>query len=349
MRRKAIAIFLAITVVTGLTACGGSSTSDSSSGSDATSTGAEKAITIKLCHTDPSGCAVTTALQQFAEAVTKDTDGRIVIEEYADGIMGDDDEINEQIYNGAYMMNYSDPALLEPYYPEYSILFSPYFYNSYDEIAKVAQTDFGKRLQAECKEAGLMVLDGMSSYYGSRQIMSKKPINTPDDLKGLNFRMPNNATQLELAEAWGANPATISFSETYTALQQGVVDCVENPIGALKANSIDEVCPYINITNHFYAVNGLVMNAKIFDSLDADLQQILLDDAADFVEYSTKMVADEEEEVLQQMVEDNGVTVNRDVDVEAMKAAAQKVFEVHGWSQELIDEANAALAEVRGE
>lgn len=350
MRRKAMALLLTVAMAAGLTACGGGSSDPASSSDASTGTASSgKAITIKLCHTDPSGCAVTTALQQFAEAVTKDTDGRIVIEEYADGIMGDDDEINEQIYNGAYMMNYSDPALLEPYYPEYSILFSPYFYNSYDEIAKVAQTDFGKRLQAECKEAGLMVLYGMSSYYGSRQIMSKKPINTPDDLKGLNFRMPNNATQLELAEAWGANPATISFSETYTALQQGVVDCVENPIGALKANSIDEVCPYINITNHFYAVNGLVMNAKIFDSLDADLQQILLDDAADFVEYSTKMVADEEEEVLQQMVEDNGVTVNRDVDVEAMKAAAQKVFEVHGWSQELIDEANAALAEVRGE
>lgn len=350
MRRKAMALLLTVAMAAGLTAGGGGSSDPASSSDASTGTASSgKAITIKLCHTDPSGCAVTTALQQFAEAVTKDTDGRIVIEEYADGIMGDDDEINEQIYNGAYMMNYSDPALLEPYYPEYSILFSPYFYNSYDEIAKVAQTDFGKRLQAECKEAGLMVLDGMSSYYGSRQIMSKKPINTPDDLKGLNFRMPNNATQLELAEAWGANPATISFSETYTALQQGVVDCVENPIGALKANSIDEVCPYINITNHFYAVNGLVMNAKIFDSLDADLQQILLDDAADFVEYSTKMVADEEEEVLQQMVEDNGVTVNRDVDVEAMKAAAQKVFEVHGWSQELIDEANAALAEVRGE
>lgn len=348
MKRKAMAILLTMAMAAGLTACGGGS-SDSASSSDAASTSSDKAITIKLCHTDPSGCAVTTALQQFAEAVTKDTNGRIVIEEYADGIMGDDDEINEQIYNGAYMMNYSDPALLEPYYPDYSILFSPYFYNSYDEIAKVAQTDFGKRLQAECKEAGLMVLDGMSSYYGSRQIMSNKPINTPDDLKGLNFRMPNNATQLELAQAWGANPATISFSETYTALQQGVVDCVENPIGALKANSIDEVCSYINITNHFYAVNGLVMNAKLFDSLDADLQQILLDDAADFVEYSTKMVADEEEEVLQQMVDDNGVTVNRDVDIEAMKAAAQKVFEVHGWSQELIDEANAALAEVRGE
>ena len=350
MRRKAMALLLTVAMAAGLTACGGGSSDPASSSDASTGTASSgKAITIKLCHTDPSGCAVTTALQQFAEAVTKDTDGRIVIEEYADGIMGDDDEINEQIYNGAYMMNYSDPALLEPYYPEYSILFSPYFYNSYDEIAKVARTDFGKRLQAECKEAGLMVLDGLSSYYGSRQIMSKKPINTPDDLKGLNFRMPNTATQLELAEAWGANPANMSFSETYTALQQGVVDCVENPIGALKANSIDEVCPYINITNHFYAVNGLVMNAKIFDSLDADLQQILLDDAADFVEYSTKMVADEEEEVLQQMVEDNGVTVNRDVDVEAMKAAAQKVFEVHGWSQELIDEANAALAEVRGE
>lgn len=212
MRRKAMALLLTVAMAAGLTACGGGSSDPASSSDASTGTASSgKAITIKLCHTDPSGCAVTTALQQFAEAVTKDTDGRIVIEEYADGIMGDDDEINEQIYNGAYMMNYSDPALLEPYYPEYSILFSPYFYNSYDEIAKVAQTDFGKRLQAECKEAGLMVLDGMSSYYGSRQIMSKKPINTPDDLKGLNFRMPNNATQLELAEAWGANPATNFF------------------------------------------------------------------------------------------------------------------------------------------
>lgn len=347
MKRKALALLLTVVMAAGLTACGGSS--DSAGSSDTASNGSGKAITIKLCHTDPSGCAATEALQKFAEAVTEDTDGRIVIEEYADGIMGDDDEINEQIYNGAYIMNYTDPALLEPYYADYSILFSPYFFNSYEEIEKFGETDFAKKLQAECKEAGIMVLDGMNAYYGSRQIMSKKPIYSPDDLKGLNFRMPNQSTQLELAAAWGANPATISFSETYTALQQGVVDCVENPIGSLKANSIDEVCPYINITNHFYAANGLAMNAKIFDSLDADLQEILVKDAQDFSKYCTEMVAAEEEEVLQSMVDDNGVTVNRDVDIDAMKAAAQQVFEVHGWSQELIDEANAALAEIRGE
>ena len=152
--------------------------------------------------------------------------------------------------SGAFMINYSDPALLEPYYPDYSILFSPYFFESYDEIANLAQTDFGKRLQSECWEAGLMVLDGMSSYYGSRQIMSNVPVNSPADLKGLDFRVPNNATQ---------------------------------------------------------------------------------------------MVVDEEDEKLAAMESETGCTVNRDVDVAAIKEAAQEAFRVHGWSQELIDEANAAL------
>ncbi len=352
MLKKMISVFLSLTMVLSLAACGGGK---APSGSSASGTSADsgassgKAVTLKLCHTDPSGCATTDALQEFAKRVTEASGGRLVVEEYADGIMGDDDEINEQIFNGAYMINYSDPALLEPYYPDYSILFSPYFFESYDEIAKLADTDFGKRLQQECREAGLMVLDGMRGYYGSRQIMSNVPIKTPADLKGLDFRVPNNATQIEMAEAWGANPVTISFSETYSALQQGVVDCVENPIGALYANSIHEVCKYINITNHFYAVNGLVMNTKVFESLDKDLQQLLLDEAAGFAVYNTKMVVDEEDEKLAAMTEETGCIVNRDVDVEAMKQAAQKVFEVHGWSQELIDEANAALAEIRGQ
>lgn len=352
MRKRITALMLAVAMAGILTACGGSSSGsssvDSSSGGASETASSGKTVTLKLCHTDPSGCATTEALQLFAQKVTESSGGRLVIEEYADGVMGDDDEINEQIYNGAYMINYSDPALLEPYYADYSILFSPYFFESYEEIAKFAQTDFAKNLQQECREAGLMVLEGMSSYYGSRQIMSNVPINTPADLKGLDFRMPNNAGQLELAQAWGANPVTISFSETYSALQQGVVDCVENPIGSLYANSIQEVCSYMNMTNHYYAVNGLVMNTKVFESLDEDLQQILLDEAADFAAYNTEMVVEEEEEIIAAL-EEEGTIVNYDVDLDAMKEAAMQVFEVHGWSDELVDGAFAALAEIRGE
>ena len=109
-----------------------------------------------------------------------------------------------------------------------------------------------------------------------------------------------------------------------------------------------EVCDYLNMTNHFYAVNGLVMSTQVFESLDEDLQQLLLDEAADFVEYNTQMVVDEEDDCIAAM-EEAGCTINRDVDVEAMKEAAMEVYEVHGWSQELIDEAFATLAEIRGE
>ncbi len=114
MRRKAMALLLTVAMAAGLTACGGGSSDPASSFDVSTGTASSgKAITIKLLPYGSFWLRSYTALQQFAEAVTKDTDGRIVIEEYADGIMGDDDEINEQIYNGAYMMNYSDPALLE--------------------------------------------------------------------------------------------------------------------------------------------------------------------------------------------------------------------------------------------
>ena len=348
MLKKMLSVFLASSMAVALVSCGSSGGSGGSSGSGSGGTSGGT-VTIKLCHTNPSGCATSDAIQMFANRVTEASEGRLVIEVYADGVMGDDPEINEQIFNGAYMMNYSDPALLESYYPDYSILMAPYFYESYDEIAKVAQSDFGKRLQQECREAGLMVLDGMSGYYGSRQIMSNGfAVNTPADLVGKDFRMPNQSTQLELAAAWGANPVTVSYSETYSALQQGVVDCLENPIGSLYSASMYEVCDYLNMTNHFYAVNGLVMSTQVFESLDEDLQQLLLDEAADFVEYNTQMVVDEEDDCIAAM-EEAGCTINRDVDVEAMKEAAMEVYEVHGWSQELIDEAFATLAEIRGE
>ena len=147
MLKKMLSVFLASSMALALVSCG---SSGGSSGSGSTGGGT---VTIKLCHTNPSGCATSDAIQMFADRVTEASEGRLVIEVYADGVMGDDPEINEQIFNGAYMMNYSDPALLESYYPDYSILMAPYFYESYDEIVKVAQSDFGKRLQQECREA----------------------------------------------------------------------------------------------------------------------------------------------------------------------------------------------------
>lgn len=356
MMKKGLAIIIALSLAAAFTACGSSSKTTGSAGSTVAENSSDKstettvssgnAVTIKLCHTDPSGCAATEALQRFAKEVTEASGGRLVIEEYADGVMGDDDVINEQIYNGAMMMNYSDPALIEPYYANYSILFSPYFFESYEEIAKFKETDFNKKLASELKDAGIKVLDDFGGYYGSRQIMSNVEVSTPADLKGLDFRVPNNATQIEMVTGWGANPTTISFSETYSALQQGVVDCVENPIGALYSASIPEVCSYINITNHFYASNGLIMSGSVFDSLDQDLQELLVEKANEFDQYNTEMVVAEEEEVLQKM-EEAGVTINRNVDIESMKVAKDYVLKNHGWSQDLIDEAQAALDSIR--
>lgn len=261
--------------------------------------------------------------------------------------LGDDDEIVEQIYNGAYMMNYVDPALLESYYYDMSILAAPYLFNSVEEIALLAETDQVKSMVAGCAEAGITILDGMSGYYGVREIMATKPIRHPDDMKGVNFRVPSTAIWVEMAKAMGATPTAVSFSEAYTALQQGVVNAIENPMPSMYAASFQEVCKYMNMTDHMYAAQGMIISTEVFEALPDDLAEILQTNVKEYAVYSTENVVKSEAECIQKM-KDAGVTVVEDVDKEAFAEACSVILDTYpGWSEGLVENVLAAMDSIR--
>ncbi|MCD8123075.1 MAG: TRAP transporter substrate-binding protein, partial [Clostridiales bacterium] len=260
--KKRIIGLAALAVVLGVAGCGSSSSGSSSSGS-AAGNSSSATVTLKFAHTVPSGTATAECIQRFCDEVTEESGGKLVIECYPDSQLGDDDEICDQIYNGASLMDYVDPAKMEDYYADYSILVTPYFFENADEIREFAWSDLGQELSDGCAAAGMKALDNMGGYYGAREIMSVAPITVPEDMKNMKFRVPSTTMWVAMANAWGTNATSVAFSEAYTALSQGVCDAIENPVPSMLSASFQEVCDYLNLTHHMYAANGIVMNNKV--------------------------------------------------------------------------------------
>lgn len=350
MKRRTMAILLMLAMAASLTACGGSGSSDAANtGNDAAAATSGKTVTLKFAHITTSGTKMAECVERFCNEVTEESGGRLVIENYPDAQLGDDDEICDQIYNGAALLDVVDPAKMEDYYSDYSILVTPYFFESPEEISEFAWSDLGQELSDACAQSGMKALDNMGAYYGARQIMSKAPINTPEDMKTMKFRVPSTTMWVAMANAWGTNPTSVAFSEAYTALSQGVCDAIENPVPEMYKASFQEVCPYLNMTYHMYASNGIVMNNGIFESLDEDLQELLLKKAKEFDSWTLEEVSADEQADVEALAE-AGVTVNTDVDLEAFKAASESIYDTYqGWSDGLVDKCKAKLSEIRGE
>src|SRR6266542_6137696 len=101
------------------------------------------------------------------------------------------------------------------------------------------------------------------------------PINTPDDLKGFKIRVPVSPLWTSMFRAFGASPASINFSEVYSALQTKVVEGQENPLSVIDIAKLYEVQKYCSITNHMWDGFWFLANAGAWTKLPKDLQEIV--------------------------------------------------------------------------
>ena len=114
---------------------------------------------------------------------------------------------------------------------------------------------------------------------GSRNFYAKKPINTPDDLKGLKMRVQQSPASVKMANAFGAAASPMSFGEVYTAIQQGVIDGAENNELALTENKHGEVAKYYSYTMHQIIPDVLIANLKFLNGLSDEEKEIFYDAA----------------------------------------------------------------------
>jgi TRAP-type C4-dicarboxylate transport system substrate-binding protein len=106
-------------------------------------------------------------------------------------------------------------------------------------------------------------------------IMSKKPIRTLEDLKGLDLRASGAA--VDILKAWGANPVGMPMSSTPEALQKGVVAGLFTSVEVLKDFKFAELCKYVTMTDADVYPFAVVMNQKKWDALPDDVKKVFDD------------------------------------------------------------------------
>ena len=217
------------------------------------------------------------AMEEFKRVVEELSKGDIVVELYPDAVLFNQEEEVLAVAAGDADMSLVSASWLTTGSPWVGMFTAGYVFKSYEHMTKVYNGEIGKEVFDRIAEEQ-NILPLAAYYLGSRQISltQDREIKTPEDLKGVNLRMPNSEAWLLLGKALGANPTPISFSELYLSLQTGVVDGQDNPLPTIESAKFYEVQKSITITNHLVDSVWPCINVDKWNSLTAEQQDIVM-------------------------------------------------------------------------
>ena len=265
------------------------------------------AQTIRLAHTAAVSHAHHEAAQLFAKNVSDRTKGKVKVEVYPAGELGDQPALAEQVTLGAMDMAVVSLGNMAMYDKKLNAMTAPFLFTDYDHAHRTIDA-----FVMDWMNAGLSQHDavGLSMFdYGFRQTTTKGvPINSADDLKGLKIRVPNNPIMIATFRAWGGEPAPMAWDETFNALQQKVVDGQENPYPVFASNKFEEVQKYITEIHYKVWIGPIVVNAAWFKKQPADVQKAILEGGRLATENNRKMIAEMETDLVK-VLKDKGVEI----------------------------------------
>ena len=330
MKKKALALLLAMAMTATMAGCGlaattapdNSSNNDSNNdstksdntevgtyGSSAETQGKTNPIVVKVSNGagETSPC-VKAQLSVFAPMVENNSKGNIGVEVYSGAQLGDDTTATEMVVAGQLEINNTSTAPLVGYVPELGIFDIPFLFADEAEADKVLASEVGDYLNAKLADKGIINLAWNEN--GFRELTnSKHAVATVADVAGLKIRTMENKFHQELWNSLGATATPMSSSELYTALEQGTVDGEENPVANFYSYQFQEVQKYITMSNHIYSPFLFDMSKKIWDTYDADTQAILTEAAKAFGEEEKKINRQAAADNLQSCIDDYGMEV----------------------------------------
>lgn len=247
---------------------------------------------LRLGHNQPENHPIHKAMVKFADLVKERSKGDIQITVYPNGVLGSEREMLEQVQNGILDMTKSSAAQLETFAPEYKVFNLPFIFRDGAHFFKVLEGPVGESILAASRSSGFIGL----TYYdsGSRSFYGKKPIKTPDDLKGMKIRVQQSPTTIKMIEALGGTATPMAWGEVYTALQTGLVDMAENNVTALTTGRHGEVAKFYSETEHQIVPDVLVISTARWDALSPAQQKIIKQAALDSFQYQKGLWAEAE-------------------------------------------------------
>ena len=313
--KKALVFMVLLFATMGIVWAGG--------GQEGGAAGAEKPVILRIAHTHTEEGLYYKGSEKFKELVEANSNGRLIVEHYPNGQLGADKDIQESIKLGTLELGLSSSPVvsLNDYF---KLLDAPYLFVSREHVSKALDGALGEKMAKPLEDQNIKHLGYWEN--GFRQITNNvRPIYTHSDLAGIKLRTPESPVRMSTFKAFGANPVAMSFTEVFGALQQGIIDGQENPMATIYQASLHEVQKYLSLSGHVYSAVHLLMNNKLFQSLPADLQKVLVDAGKETARYTRQLGAEADAKLADVMAQD-GIEVN-EADVKSFVDLSRPIWQ----------------------
>lgn len=305
----------------------------------------QKQIVMKVGHAHPIGTPRHQSYLKFKELVEQKTNNAIKVEVYPSAQIGDEIAMIDAVKMGTLQSTRGGP--FERMAPELLVYTMPFLFDNLDSIEKVSMGPIGDRIAKNAEKNGLIILT-TGDGGGFRNISNnKRPIKTPDDMKGLKLRTPPIESIIKTMEAFGANPVSIPFGETYMALKTNVADGQENPMVNMESMKFHEVQKYLTVIEYQFHPDPFLVNLKWYKALSPEQQKILKESAVEAMKLNDRLMNEANKKALENVRKSLEVTVLTPEQRQQFRAKVAPVYDYFIkkglFTQKDIDDIKAAV------
>jgi TRAP-type transport system periplasmic protein len=213
--------------------------------------------------------------REMAAAIKQETNGRFDLQIFPNSQLGSDTDTLSQIRSGAVEFFTLSGLILSTLVPAASINGMGFAFPDYDTVWKAMDGDLGGYIRTQIAKANLIAMDKIWDNGFRQTTTSTKPVQTPNDFRGMKLRVPVSPLWTSMFKALDASPASINFNEVYSALQTKIVDGQENPLAIISTAKLYEVQKYCSLTNHMWDGFWFLANRRAWETLPEDVRGIV--------------------------------------------------------------------------
>lgn len=235
-------------------------------------------FTVKFGHDLAADHPMNVRALEASKRVLERTGGSVELAVYPSNALGGQTDMISQIRSGGTEFVAMSGVILGTFIPVAAISGIGFAFKNYEQVWSAMDGSLGKLIKREIENTGLIAFDKVWDNGFRQTTTGTRPINGPDDFKGMKLRVPVARLWTSLFSSLGASPASINFNETYGALQTKVVDGMENSLATLFTSRIYEVQKYCSMTNHMWDGFWMLANKRALAPLPEKSREILFEE-----------------------------------------------------------------------
>jgi len=241
---------------------------------------AQTRFTCRIGHSEGIGTPITLAFEKWTGVLRERSGGRIDAQHFPASQLGPLTQLIEGSRIGTIQVTTAGPDSEESVAPEIAAFGGApgFIFKDEAHVDRVLQGPLGKEVSDIArKKTGVEFVD--YGEVGFRHVLSKRPVGSLEDLKGLKIRVPELRIWVDFWRRLGANPTPLPYSEQYSALSTGVIDGLDSDFFSVLGFKWHEQAKHVTLTSHWFLPKAVRVNARWLDSLPADLQKLVRDSA----------------------------------------------------------------------